>query len=64
MQDSNGFTWYDFGQGENGGMGRPIFFGSNAIAESQLNTNNAEGNSINATGFFEVRFLKPLRLHR
>ena len=61
MHDSNGFIWYDFGQGENAGMGRPVFFGSNAIAESQLNTNNYEGNSINATGFFEVRFLKDFK---
>ena len=61
MYDSNGFVWYDFGQGENAGMERPIFYGSNAIAESQLNTNNYEGNSINATGFFEVRFLKDFK---
>ena len=61
MHDSNGFIWYDFGQGENADMGRPVFFGSNAIAESQLNTNNSEGNSINATGFFEVRFLKDFK---
>ena len=61
MQDSNGFIWYDFGQGENAGLGRPIYFGSNAIAESRLNTNNGEGNSMNASGFFEVRFLKDFK---
>lgn len=61
MHDSNGFTWYDFGDGSNGGMTRPIYPGSNAVAESILNTNNAEGNAINASGFFEIRFLKDFK---
>ena len=34
---------------------------SNAISNSILNTLNAEGNAVNAVGFFEVRFLKDFK---
>ena len=61
MSDANGIKRYDFGDGLNGGGVRPILGNSNALSSNLLDTNNAEGNAINATGFFEVRFLKDFK---
>ena len=47
---------YDYGDGENGGLGRPFMSGSNAYSATMLNENNAEGNAINAMGFAELSF--------
>ena len=61
MTDVNGITRYDYGDGANAGNSRPYLGQSNAISNSILNTLNAEGNAINAVGFFEVRFLKDFK---
>ena len=60
MKDSNGITVYDFGN-NNAGMSRPFLSGGNAYAANLLDTNNAEGNAMTATGFAEVRFLKDFK---
>lgn len=61
MTDVNGITRYDYGDGANAGNSRPYLGQSNAISNSILNTLNAEGNAVNAVGFFEVRFLKDFK---
>lgn len=61
MQDSNGITRYDYGDGLNGGAIRPFLSNSNAISGNLLDKNYAEGNAINAVGFFEIRFLKDFK---
>ena len=60
MKDSNGLTVYDFGN-NNAGMSRPFLSGGNAYAANLLDTNNAEGNAMTATGFAEIRFLKDFK---
>ena len=65
MKDENGFTMYDYGstQGQYSSFGleRPYLTGGNAYAANLLDTNNDEGNAINATGFLEIRFLKDFK---
>ena len=61
MIDKNGYQMYDYGDGGNGGLARPFLSGSNAYSANMLDENNAEGNAINANGFFEIRFLKDFK---
>ena len=61
MKDSHGLTWYDYGDGSVTGFGRPNFPNSNPIGDIDMTTNNIEGNTINATGSAEVRFLKDFK---
>jgi len=61
MVDRNGYTRYDYGDGTNGGMKRPILGNSNAVDAMILDTNKSEGNIFSGTGFFEVRFLKDFK---
>lgn len=61
MKDKNGYTVYDFGNKDNAGLVRPFLSGSNAYAANLLDTNNAEGNAMTATGFAEIRFLKDFK---
>lgn len=41
---------YDFGNKDNAGLSRPFLSGGNAFAANLLDTNNAEGNVMTATG--------------
>ncbi len=52
---------YDYGDGTVIGLMRPIFQQSNPISDVQLETNNVEGNTFNAVGSAEVRFLKDFK---
>ena len=52
---------YDYGDGAVIGLMRPIFQQSNPISDIQLETNNVEGNTFNAVGSAEVRFLKDFK---
>ena len=52
---------YDYGDGAVIGLMRPIFQQSNPISDVQLETNNVEGNTFNAVGSAEVRFLKDFK---
>lgn len=60
-KDDNGFTVYDFGDGDNAGLNRPFLAGGNPYSTNQLDTNNAEGNAFTANGFFEIKFLKDFK---
>lgn len=61
MVDANGITRYDYGDGENAGLKRPVFQESNAISGALLDVNKNNGNAFTGTGFFEVRFLKDFK---
>lgn len=61
MMDDNNFPRYDYGDGENAGLERPVFAGSNAYSDLLLNENSSESNAINANAFFEVRFLEDFK---
>ena len=56
--DQYGNKRYDFGDGSNAGLSRPISGNANALQTVTLDTNNSEGNAINGTGYFEIKFLK------
>ena len=59
--DSNGLEMYDFGDGMNAGLSRPINGNMNALRTVTLDTNNSEGNAINGTGYAEVKFLQDFK---
>lgn len=61
MVDKMGNQRFDYGQGDNAGLKRPIFGQSNAIDASILDTNDVEGNNFTGTGFVEIRFLKDFK---
>ncbi len=61
LVDSNGYQRYDYGIGDNAGMQRPQYFNSNPFAETILNTNKRNGNSVNASGFAEIKFLNDFK---
>ena len=60
LTDANGYTMYDFGDGMNAGMGRPVHPGSNPYLSNILDKSFAEGNAMNASGFFDVTLAKGL----
>lgn len=55
MHNEDGLTLYDYGNGENGGLRRPIFGNSNGVSQALFNTNNITGNTMAATAVIEVR---------
>lgn len=61
MYDNNGLLMYDYGNGMNAGLQRPSYADSNAISAATLNTNKASYNSLYASGFAEIRFLKDFK---
>lgn len=61
LKDDNGITRYDYGDGENAGLYRPYLGRSNAISSNILDTNNAEGSAMMASGFAEILFLKDFK---
>lgn len=61
MKDSYGNTMYDYGDGMNAGLRRPVLSNSNALSQAILDKDKSEGNAFTATGFFEVRFLKDFK---
>jgi TonB-linked SusC/RagA family outer membrane protein len=61
LYDSNGYLRYDYGDGTNGGAQRPQYAKTNALSDAIINTNKYEGNNINATGFFEIKFLNDFK---
>lgn len=52
---------YDYGAGEETGAVRPAFTNANPLQALILDTRNIEGNSLNATGSAEIRFLKHFK---
>ena len=61
MTDAYGYTLHDFGIGDNAGLSRPVLNTANPYLQNQLDVNNGEGNSMNATGFAEITFLKNFK---
>ena len=49
---------YDYGDGRINGLTRPMFGQSNPLNDIMLGTDKYEGNSFNATGSAEIRFLE------
>ena len=62
LKDANGIIRYDYGDGENAGLERPVFTQSNAISSAILDTNKYDGSALSALGTAEIRFLKDFRL--
>lgn len=52
---------YDYGYKDNAGLLRPYMSQANPLSDSYLNVNNSEGNTFNAMGSAEVRFLKDFK---
>ena len=61
MYNEDGIKLYDYGNGDNAGMERSLFPNSNALSESRLNKQEAEGNAFNGTAYFDVTFLKDFK---
>ena len=60
MTDANGYTMYDFGDGMNAGLGRPVHPGSNPYLSNTLDKSYSEGNAMTATGFLDLTLAKGL----
>ena len=58
INKQSGLPTYDYGDGDVIGIQRALFTASNPLCDIQLNKSNIEGNTMNATGAAEVRFLK------
>lgn len=58
---TTGIKSYDYGDGLINGVLRPYIQQANPLCSNQLDTNENEGNSVNAIGFAEVRFLKDFK---
>ena len=61
MYIEDGIKLYDYGNGDNAGMERSLFPNSNALSDSRLNKQEAEGNAFNGTGYIDVTFLKDFK---
>lgn len=61
MIDRNGITRYDYGGGLNAGLKRPFLTGTNGVSDTMLNKNSQSINTVTATGFIEIRFLKDFK---
>lgn len=61
MTNVDGLIMYDYGDGSFAGLSRPSFPGANGLSSVIYNTNKTNGNTINANGYFDVRFLKDFK---
>jgi len=62
LQDSKtGLAMYDWGNGTVTGLTRPVMTGSNPIFANNFDKNENEGNSLDATGTAEIRFLEDFK---
>ena len=62
LQDSKtGLAMYDWGNGTVTGLTRPTMTGSNPIFANYFDKNQNEGNSLDATGTAEIRFLEDFK---
>ena len=59
LYNEDGIMMYDYGS--YAGMERAIFTNSNAVSDNKLNTQQAEGNAFNGTGYFDISFLKDFK---
>ncbi len=59
MTDSRtGLPMYDYGDGMNAGLERPVFGQSNAVSDHLLNKNLYDGNAFTGNAFVDIYFLK------
>ncbi len=58
MVDDNGITMYDYGEGMNAGLKRPIYQDSNAYGDAVLNKSYDDGNMFMGNIYADIRFLK------
>ena len=56
-----GINRYDYGNGDNAGLTRPYLAGGNPLSSNLLDVRNNEGNTFNAVGAAEIRFLKDFK---
>ena len=61
LVDENGITRYDYGDGGNAGLKRPALGQSHAYSQAILDTRNAEGNAMTASGFADIRIFEDLK---
>ena len=61
INQATGLPTYDYGDGKIIGLSRPVYAQANPFCDIQLNTDNIEGNALNAVGAAEIRFLKDFR---
>lgn len=61
INQSTGLPTYDYGDGDVIGISRPVYTQANPFSDIQLNTDNIEGNALNAVGAAEIRFLKDFK---
>ena len=54
FDNNSGIKTYDYGDGKVNGQKRPYMSQSNPLSDNQLNTNNSNGNTLNATGTVEI----------
>lgn len=58
LRDENGLKRYDYGNGANAGMSRPVQSNANGLQAVTLDRTQSEGNAFGGTGFAEIKFLK------
>lgn len=58
LKDEHGLDRYDYGNGANAGMSRPVQSNANGLQAVTLDRSQSEGNAFTGTGFAEVNFLK------
>lgn len=61
MTDEYGNTMYDYGDGMNAGLSRPIFSQANPLSANILDVSKYNGNATSASGFAEIRFLNDFK---
>ena len=61
MYDSYGNKMFDYGDGNNAGVERPILTDSNALSSVYYNKSYSEGNAVNATAYADVTFLRDFK---
>ena len=60
MKDADGITRYDYGDGLNGGYGRPFISDAHPYSDATLNTYNNEGHESNGSFFADFYITKGL----
>lgn len=58
LTNKAGIQMYDYGDGTNAGLKRPVFSDSNAVSDAILNRNESDANIFLGNLFAEIRFLK------
>lgn len=62
MYDQYGIKMYDYGNGMNAGLTRPVLANANALLDSQLNPNNSNGNAFSGSAFADFTLYEGLKV--